>query len=333
MREKRARFSKVVLAVFLIFQISIPIGAQYLANSRNVSVASHREFRPRVAVVKPVFTATAYSSFYKFYAKYVTTPMSQIITSDLGLLNATLVDSWGWSDGLRQFLTSSSAMENGLVLERNLTVLTDVTVTEGQLLYENGTRRFDVVILGFAEYVTSQEYSAFKHFVADGGRLIFLDATNFFAEVRYYSQTNHLALVKGHGWGFDGKKVWHDVRERWSQESTNWIASNFCCFGYGRRYDGAFLVGTNPISRELQEKFGSRVFLSYKGHEENKVTNTTFTEILAQWSQLDTGSHSLVAAYVHRYGHGTVIHTGVMASDVISSDRSVQFFLIRSVFS
>jgi hypothetical protein len=151
MEEKRARFSRAVLAVFLIFQISIPVGVQYLASSRNVSVAGYREFRPRVAVVKPVFTATAYSSFYKFYAKYVSTPMDQIITSDLGLLNATLVDSWGWSDGLQQFLTSSTARENGLSLERNLTMLSDVSVTEGRLLHENGARRFDVVILGFAE--------------------------------------------------------------------------------------------------------------------------------------------------------------------------------------
>jgi hypothetical protein len=286
-----------------------------------------------VAVVKPVFTATAYSSFYSFYAKYVNTPKDQIIRSDLQLLNTTLVDSWGWSDGLRQFLSSDSARGNTLVIGKNLTVLTDVGVDGGGLTYENGTRRFDVVILGFTEYVTSQEYSAYRHFVADGGRLIFMDATNFLAEVRFYSQTNHLALVRGHGWGFDGKKVWHDGLERWAQESTNWIASNYCCFGYGRRYDGAFLVGTNLISLSLQTKFGSKVFLSYKGHEENSVTNSTSTEILARWSQLDSSSHNLVAAYVHRFMQGTVIHIGVMASDVVSYDRSVQFFLIRSVYS
>jgi uncharacterized membrane protein (DUF485 family) len=74
MGEKRARFSVVVLAVFLIFQISLPVGAQYLTGSRNVPVVSHSEVRSRVAVVKPVFTATAYSSFYTFYAKYVNTP-------------------------------------------------------------------------------------------------------------------------------------------------------------------------------------------------------------------------------------------------------------------
>jgi hypothetical protein len=331
--EKRARFSVVVFGVFLILQISLPIGVQYFTSSRTFPVASHREGKPRVAVVKPVFTATAYSSFYAFYTKYLNTPKDQIIRSDLQLLNTTLVDSWGWSDGLRQFLSSNAARESGFVLEKNLTVLTDVSVDSGELVYENGTRRFDVVILGFTEYVTSQEYSAYKHFVADGGRLIFMDATNFFAEVRFYAQTNHLALVKGHGWGFDGKKVWHDVRERWSQESTNWIASNFCCFGYGRRYDGALLVGTNVISVSLQAKFGPKVFQSYKGHEENRITNSSFTEILAQWVQLDSTSQNLVAAYSHRFMHGTVIHIGIMSSDVISFDRSVQFFLIRSVSS
>ena len=208
MGQKRSRYLLVVLGVVLIFQISLPVGVEYFTQSLSVPGVTHREVRSRVAVVKPVFTATAYSSFYSFYAKYVNTPNDQIITTDLQLLNTTLVDSWGWSDGLRQFLSSNAARANGLVLEKNLTILTDVSVNGGGLLYENGTRRFDAVILGFTEYVTSQEYSAYKHFVADGGRLIFMDATNFFAEVKFYSQTNHLALVKGHGWGFDGKKVW-----------------------------------------------------------------------------------------------------------------------------
>ena len=247
MEGRRAVFSKIALAVFLIFQISISVGVQYLAGSRTIPVLIDTEFSPRVAVVKPVFTATAYSSFYAFYTKYVNTPSDQIIRSDLELVNATLVESWGWSDGLRQFLSSSSARENGLSLEKNLTLLTDVSVTEGGLLKEDGSRRYDVVILGFTEYVTSQEYSGYKHFVADGGRIIFMDATNFFAEVRYYPQTNHVALVRGHGWSFDGKQAWHDIRERWAQENTNWIASNFCCFGHGQRYNGALLIGTNPI--------------------------------------------------------------------------------------
>ena len=71
----------------------------------------------RVAVVKPVFTATAY----------------QKIRSDLGKLNATIVDGWGWSNGLRQFIGSSAARQNGLLVGKRLTILTDVGITEGLL--------------------------------------------------------------------------------------------------------------------------------------------------------------------------------------------------------
>ena len=47
---------------------------------------------------------------------------------------------------------------------------------------------------------------------------------------------------------------------------------------------------------------------------------------------MDSSSHDLVAAYVHHFMDGTVIRIGVMASDVVSFDTSVQFFLIRSIF-
>ncbi|HWY28428.1 MAG TPA: hypothetical protein VNW25_04120, partial [Candidatus Sulfotelmatobacter sp.] len=81
----------------------------------------------------------------------------------------------------------------------------------------------------------------------------------------------------------------------------------------------------------LKEHFGPRVFKTYSGHEENQVTNITGTMILARWVHSSPGQHDLVAAYLHRYLNGTVIHIGVMSSDVISADKSVQFFLIRSI--
>ena len=88
-------------------------------------------------------------------------------------------------------------------------------MTEGSLFNQDGSSRFDVVVLGFIEYITSQEYSDYQRFVASGGRLIVMDASNFVAEVKHYPETNHLALVRGHGWGFDGRKVWRDVFYIW----------------------------------------------------------------------------------------------------------------------
>ncbi|HEV2119253.1 MAG TPA: N,N-dimethylformamidase beta subunit family domain-containing protein [Candidatus Bathyarchaeia archaeon] len=327
---KKPRLSQVAAAAFCIFMITLPATAPAIIGSPAGSASRADHLRVRVAVVKPVFTATAYSSFYGFYSKYANTPKGQQIRSDLEKLNATIVDGWGWSDGLRQFINSRAASRNGMVLGKSLTILTDISVTEGQLFDDKGVNRFDVVILGFTEYVTSQQYSGYKHFVENGGRLVFLDATNFLAEVKYHSHSHHLSLVMGHGWGFDGKKVWRDVFERWGEQNKNWIASNYCCGTYSR-YDGAITNGTHPISLALKEHFGSRVFKTYGGHEENQVTNMTGTTILARWVQASPGQHDLVAAYLHRYLNGTVIHIGVMGSDVISFDQSVQFFLIRSV--
>ena len=310
--------------------ISVSAVAPRMVDSVNQRVRlSTTNAELEVAVVKPVFTATAYSSYYSFYSKYHDTTIGKNITSDLGLLNTTLVDGWGWSNALGQFFNSQSARDYGLVMGQNVTILTDVNVTQGALFDSSGSDRFDVVVLGFTEYVTAQQYYEYKHFVADGGRLILMDATNFLAEVRYYPSTNHLALVRGHGWGFDGKKVWRDVLDRWRGENAIWVASTFCC--YALRYDGATVTGNYPISLLMRQKFGERVFTSYKGHEENQVTNMTGTLILARWVQLTPNQQTVVAAYLHRYVAGTVIHIGVMSSDVISSDKSVQFFLVSSI--
>lgn len=316
--------------------VTVQTGDHYLLQREAVS-GPGPEVQLRVAVVKPVFTATAYASFYYFYGKYAGTPKGQFVTSDVGLLDHVVVNSWGWSDGLRQFLASKDAIAHGLIRGRTLTVLTDVSVTEGGLYDQYGSRKFDVVILGFTEYVTSKQYHAYKHFVATGGRLILLDATNFLAEVKYHPGNQHISLVKGHSWGFDGKKAWRDVIDRWRDENTNWVASTFFYSGQ-RQYAGALVSRIHTIGWKLWHEFGPRVFTSYSAHEENIVTNMTGTVILANWvtSNPDrfntTLSQNIVAAYLHHYLKGLVIHIGVMGSDVVLRDRSVQSFLVNAIF-
>ncbi len=305
----------------------------------------------RVAIVKPVFSATAYSgvlggspSFYEFYSKHGNDPTTENITTDLDLLNVSVVDGWGWSKDLGSYVTSIVGDYGlGIMAAENLTILSDINVTQGGIFNSDGSSRSDAMVLGFTEYVTSQEYYAYQHFVAIGGRLIFIDASNFVAEVRYYPQTNHLALVKGHGWGFDGKKVWRDVSYRWEIENTNWVGSNQCCTTHyfrvpcgawwvaTREYNGASITGDYPISAALNQRFGSVVFQCYMGHEENSVTNMTDTTILARWTGPSLNPQNIIAAYLHRYINGTVVDIGVMSSDVVDQDTSVQFFLLSSI--
>jgi hypothetical protein len=330
------KLSSMTLALLLVLLVTMQTGDTYMFQPSS-GVGLHTiQGVGRVAVVKPVFTATAYSSFYHFYGKHHGTPKGQVVTADVGMLDHSLVDGWGWSEGLHQFVTSKTAIDQGLVLGRSLTLLTDVSVHEGALFDNKGSNKFDVVILGFTEYVTSQQYYAYKHFVATGGRLVLLDATNFLAEVRYDSQTGHVSLVKGHGWSFDGQKAMRDVFDRWRDENTNWVASTFCFSGQ-QQYNGALVSGNHTISRKLRHEYGPRVFRSYSAHEENVVTNMTGTVILARWASSSsnslntTASQGVVAAYLHYYQLGIVIHIGVMSSDVIAYDKSVQAFLMDTI--
>src|SRR2546427_3225426 len=310
-------------------------GAQYLASSpTSQSDPYNQTLKLKIAAVEPVFTTTAYSSFYSFYSKYATRNLNGTIKTDLNLLNASIVQGWGWSDALRRFLTSTTAGDQyDIVFGKNLSFITEVNVTQGALFRADGTKNYDVLILGFTEYVTAQEYYAYKSFVTTGGVLVLMDATNFLAEVQYYPRTQHLALIRGHGWGFNGTMAWRDIFDRWQNENTNWIGGTFGVgSSSGAGYTGAIPLDDNPVGRALKEKYGSRVFNVYQGHEENVLTNLTRTSIVANWVQTRKPDfHPNVSAYMHYYKIGLVADLGVMGSDVIMSDDSVQFFVAQTL--
>ncbi|MER3601922.1 MAG: hypothetical protein C4339_04285 [Nitrososphaerota archaeon] len=288
----------------------------------------------RMAIVKPVFTATAYSSFYFFFHKHAHTKRNETVRSDLHFLNASIVDDWGWARGLYNFVISKEAGRAGLQLGKNIWVISDIDIDRGALFDAKGERQFDLLILGFEEYVTAREYYDIRRFVASGGFLLVMDATTFLAEVMYWPRAHRLSLVRGHGWSFNGTAARPDVYSRWRDENANWLASDYCCYDPGS-YTGALLAidanTTNPIIINLYRLFGPRVFLSYHGHEENRLLNMSHTTIIAVWQRHKPHDHDVIAAYLHVYQKGLVIHFGAMASDVIEHDRSVQAFLVQSI--
>ena len=117
-----------------------------------------------IAVIKPTFTAAAYyKSFYKFYFPYSSLPRhaQKNITSDLTLLsskvtNQTTGSSSAFSiDYLTQYLNTSNS---------NIHVLTDADADNiNSLFFNNGTNKYDIIILGHQEYVTQQEYNNLKY--------------------------------------------------------------------------------------------------------------------------------------------------------------------------
>jgi len=295
-----------------------------------------RRSPPRVAFVMPTFSHTAYSAaFYNFYRLHINDNQSYI-TTDLGMLNVTVKPGWSWSGGLGRFLNHTKDIMPQLFEGGGWTIIDERDVAMGALFSDSGNRVYDVVVCGFTEYVTGQEYADLRKFVAMGGTLILNDACNFLAEVAYYPSTNgsdYLSLVNGHGWAFNGTHAWRSVFHRWPEENRNWVGSNYWRWWGGTHYDGFDANTTHPISEFIRGQYGTHASGCYGGHEENKIENMTNTRIIGYWrfTNWSEAPAEPVAAYQHDYLKGTVFHSGIMASETLCKDRFVMSFLICAI--
>ncbi|MFW9957747.1 MAG: hypothetical protein ACFFCT_06735 [Candidatus Odinarchaeota archaeon] len=327
------------LALFLVLFVSVCSfevlvvsyglnGISDITTQSRVTIASTEN---RIAVVKPVFTATAYSSaFYKFYVKYDSLPPGEYVTTDLNLLNRTVVDEWGWSTQLGAWFESDIARSLHLILGETVKLINEVDVDQGGLFHA-GVRLYDVVVLGFTEYVTEREYLYYKQFVASGGTLIVMDACTFLAEVTY--SNGYLSLTKGHGWKFNGTHASKSDFHRWYEDNTNWVGGNIWKYWVGNHYNGIKVNTTNALSDFLRTTLGENIYSGYRGHEENLLQNQTETDVIGYWNFVNPSEcpDYPVAAYMHKYGDGVVIHSGIMASDVLQSDGFLSMFLAASI--
>jgi len=299
----------------------------------------------RIAVVQPVFTSTPYSqyptgSFYAFYGK--NTGVATNVTTNLSLLSTDVSSGfgfnrgWGLSYGYYQFLTSPMAANCGLVMGKNLQVLTDINVSQGALFNpQDKTARFDAVILPFSEYVTVEEYRAYQDFVAGGGTLL-MTGRSLEYPVTYDATTNHETLVYAHGWALHGSYASPIPCNSgtyfacpWSKNTTNWAGSNPCCF-HNYKFNGSVVNRNDPIGKALYNEFGGTVFRSYASHEESTVSNMTRTSLSSVYVN---DSKNLIAAYTHQFRKGSVVAQCIFADDIIAVDLSAQYFLLQGLVS
>jgi hypothetical protein len=210
--------------------------------------------------------------------------------------------------------------------------LTDIDVHNGSIFTEDNKlhNKFDVLILGHQEYVTQEEYYNLKRFVANGGILILPYSNTFYSEVSYDKNNESIRLVKGHGWAFNGKSAWNSIKERWENETSQWIGSNYLC------YSCNITFANNPFE--------------YKHHEEQFITNPE-VKILLDYNATITEHNNLqevksnnsdiennkdptkisknvrIAAYEHDYKKGKVIALGIYPDGALmNDDRFNRFF-------
>jgi hypothetical protein len=191
----------------------------------------------------------------------------------------------------------------------NIHVLTDADADNvDSLFFNNGTNKYDIIILGHQEYVTHQEYDNLKHFVSNGGTLVLLDGNVFIAEVKYDREAHTITLVKGHGWAYNGKSAWKSVRERWKNETSQWIGSNSFCFSCHVTFIN------NPFQ--------------YRHHEEQYLTNPNDIVLLNYHASTPIKQivDPLIATYELNYQKGKVVALGIYSDDIIANSRFNKYF-------
>jgi hypothetical protein len=263
-----------------------------------------------VALVAPTFTAAAYdNSFYTFYKLYANIPAGRNVTSSLNLLSRKISSQ----DVAVAYFAMLKLINNikSIAPYSNITLLTDASIDNGSIFMKNHNKSnaYDVLILGHQEYVTQKEYDNIKKFVANGGTLIILDGNVFFAEVKYDIHTQTVTLVKGHWWAFNGKSAWKSVGERWKQETSRWMGSNYLCY--------------QCVSRFTNDPF------EYRPHEEQYVTNKNDTIVMnynAAISNHLIHTKPVIATYELNYQKGKVVALGIYSDDIISNNKFDKFF-------
>jgi hypothetical protein len=272
-----------------------------------------KSLKPKnIAFVEATFTDAAYDkSFYMFYEIYYpyirNTDKPSNITKYTDLLSSKVIDNpknWSGTDQIVNHL-------KWLTPKSNIDVLGDEDVDNGSSLFSaNGTNLYDVIMLEHQEYVSQQEYDNLKKFVANGGILMLLDGNLFLAEVKYDENTDTIRLVEGHDFAFNGKTASKGVNERWKNETSEWVGSNYaCCFG------DEFIFHNDP--------FGITHV------EEQAVTNPKAKILLdynATVNKPDPGRY-VIATYELEYKKGKVITLGLYTvNKLFENERFLRFF-------
>ena len=260
-----------------------------------------------IAFVDPTFTFAAYdSAFYLFYDISKSGHKGSNFTKYTDLLTSKIPR--------KPYLSKESddimLHLKWLLPESNIHFITDQDVHNGSLIFsDKEVNLYDALILSHQEYLTQREYDNLKKFVANGGILILLDGNVFYAEVKYDETTDKITLVKGHGWAFNGKSAWKSIAERWEDETSQWVGSNYlCCF------EDDIIFNNNPFDA--------------KHDEEQYVTNPN-VKILLDYNATENEPNPrkfTVATYEFDYKRGKVLTMGLYTDDLKGNERFWRFF-------
>ena len=203
--------------------------------------------------------------------------------------------------------TSSADTVAHLAPKSNITYINDEDIESGKLFYSDGRNAFDVIFLVHEEYATQTGYNSLKRFVSQGGTLVFTVSNVLTVEVKYNRQNDSITLVKGHEFEFDGKVARRSVEDRWKNETSEWLGSNF-------------------LPRFKEAYFKDMPF-NYTHTEEQYISNPNAV-ILYDYKIFDPMDppNVTVASYEMNYGKGKILMTSLFAHNLDNDREFFKFF-------
>ena len=287
----------------------------------------------KIAIVVPTFTETAYSphAFYTFYNKYGSIPIQQDVKTDLDMLNPPIrygsclninphenVEIANLSlhcpaDPEDRFIIILAEHLQKIIPHVLVTIIRDEEIHNGYIFTSNMSHTknaYDLLILTHDEYATQTMYNNYKRFVSNGGTLLALDGNIFYAEIKYNKNNDTITLLKGHSWQFDGNSAKRDVRERWFNQNSEWVGSNF-------------------LESDIKDNitFKNNPF-NYTHFEENFVNNPN-DKILINYGAVIPKQNpfqiATVATYELDFLKGKVIMIGLYGQKLVDNETFLRF--------
>ena len=298
----------------------------YYDESEKIDIEENIDF-PTIAFVKPIFTATAYGSFYSGFSTGARTKNGYYGNPKLdatNYFNNKLVNSWSTSSGIVSYVNQLREKYD------NINIITDLDLHNGAVFDKNGTPIYSTLVFMHNEYVTMQEYYNLIRFIKAGGNAIILNGNAFFAEVDYDPHSQYVKLVSGHGWQFDGKNgtrsddYYRFYKSIGNFEHSNYIGSRYCAFNKGST-NGADVKYNNsnphPVAVSLYKNGLTKLATNYNSHEENCLLTPNVHKI-ASWDpnfQVDHRGLHVYEIFPHGSYGGSIIHFSIFGSNQLSS--------------
>ncbi len=295
----------------------------------SIDNSDENQNKTKHAFLYHTFTDGAYNldSFYFFYSKYHDASPSEEITSDLNLLTGDVPYNYDVKF-FRPLVDKVVEFDPDSVVS----IIRDQDVHDGLIFTKNGANNFDTIFVLHDEYVTQTSYDNLRQFVKNGGVIVFLDSNIFYGEVIYDKKDCTVTLVKGHDWEFDGNIAKKSVSERYLEENTQWMGSNFII----NDLETKVIFENNPFDYNHFEENkvtnkDAKILLDYKAKFPDSINNEDNPFIIGGLLTDESNGKSseenfTVATYELQYGNGKVIMMGIYAETLSENPEFQKFF-------